>query len=129
MERISSATDLLRPDVTLGGTVEGLSFPQQEDSKDVHAWQKHHDTAVVIQTITDAQKELRSEEFDDSEITISNTLLPFLGNYRINVYERSRQWRRATIWKQEARVNFTSTVDKNLLLKRETRQGFILVTQ
>jgi hypothetical protein len=50
IERISSATDRLRPDVALGGTVDSLSFPQQDENNEEHAWQKHHETDVVKQT-------------------------------------------------------------------------------
>ena len=38
---ISSRTDRFRPDATPGATVEGLSLPQQDDSKEPAALQKH----------------------------------------------------------------------------------------
>ena len=48
---INTTTERFLPEVALGGTVESLSLPQQTQSKDAHAWQKHQVTLVEMQAI------------------------------------------------------------------------------
>jgi hypothetical protein len=52
MQSTKTRTERFRPDVTLGGTVEGLSLPQQEVRRDVSAEQKHQVRLVATQEKT-----------------------------------------------------------------------------
>jgi hypothetical protein len=47
MDVANSPTDRLRPLVTEGGTVEGLSLPQHDVSSDVHAEHRQNDRPVT----------------------------------------------------------------------------------
>ena len=46
---MSRKIERLRPEATLGGTVESLSVPQQDESSDPNAEQKHHEAPMAIQ--------------------------------------------------------------------------------
>lgn len=47
MHNMSKKTERLRPEVTLGGTVESLSVPQQDETSDPNAVQKHHEAPIA----------------------------------------------------------------------------------
>ena len=49
MEINRRKTDLFRPELAPGATVEGLSFPQHDEIRDPDAVQKHHPTPAARQ--------------------------------------------------------------------------------
>lgn len=51
MERKSKKTERLRPEVGPGATLDGLSLPQQDDSSEPAAVQKHQAALEAIHVI------------------------------------------------------------------------------